>query len=504
MIKYSVTKFLQRSGKRKSLYLEVCPDGIAWAEFAGLTGFLDCSPAKRKSALGSLSSERSWAGADTTLILPPDQYQVFQMARPEGVNESELGDALKWKLKDLLDFNASDATSGVFPFPEDVSRGRRNLLNVVAARKPLVSELVALVESCGLALVSINIAELALRNLMPRIDPDRRGAALVHMRERFGQMIVCKGDVLYLSRQLGVKSDDLRDARSQESAVQSLALEMQRSLDYYEIQLGQMPPAVVRLVAQDNVLPLPLMLAAYVAAGVKTLDWAHFGLKEPLDSRCLIVWAASLATVRKDDGIIQQVNLYTDELRPRREKWLAGAALSALALVLVLVVVAAGVVRYQQFRLQATVSVLKQQNGQLQKSLKQLIGKVVARQPDSEIEASFDRVTVTMVRRRQLLGRLENVIPTEVTGFSVPLLALARQVPQGLWLTQIRLDALQGDVGLAGKAQSGQLVPMYLGKLGDEPAFAGKTFASFRLSREEDGRWIEFQVATDTAVEGAQ
>jgi len=167
-------------------------------------------------------------------------------------------------------------------------------------------------------------------------------------------------------------------------------------------------------------------------------------------------------------------------------------------------VVAAGVVRYQQFRLQATVSVLKQQNGQLQKSLKQLIGKVVARQPDSEIEASFDRVTVTMVRRRQLLGRLENVIPTEVTGFSVPLLALARQVPQGLWLTQIRLDALQGDVGLAGKAQSGQLVPMYLGKLGDEPAFAGKTFASFRLSREEDGRWIEFQVATDTAVEGAQ
>jgi Tfp pilus assembly protein PilN len=502
VIKNPVTKFLQRSGKRKDLYLEVCPDGIAWAEFAGLTGFLDCSPAKRKGALGDLSSERGWAGADTTLILPPDQYQIFQMACPEGINESELGDALKWKLKDLLDFNASDAISGVFPFPEDASRGRRNLLNVVAARKSLVSELVALAESCGLALVSINIAELALRNLMPRIDPDRRGTALVHMRERFGQMIVGKGDALYLSRKLGVKSDDLRDAPSQESAVQSLALEMQRSLDYYESQLGQMPPAVIRLVAQDNVLPP--MLATYMAATVKTLDWAYFGLKEPLDSRCLIAWAASLATVRKGDGIIQQVNLYTDELRPHREKWWAGAALSALALALVLVVVAAGVVRYQQLQLQATVSALKQQNGQLQKSLKQLTGKVAARQPDSKIEASLDRVTVRLVRKQQLLGRLENLIPTEFTGFSVPLLALARQVPQGLWLTQIRLDAIQGNVGLAGKAQSGQLVPMYLGKLGDEPAFAGKTFASFRLSREKDGRWIEFQVATDTSVEGVK
>ncbi|MEH6356173.1 MAG: PilN domain-containing protein [Marinobacter sp.] len=504
MIKHFITKIMRRSGKRQRVYLEISPDGIAWAEFAGLTGFLDCSPAKRKGALGALASERGWAGADTTLILPSDQYQVFQMARPEGINESELGDALKWKLKDFLDFNPSDAVSDVLPLPKEASRGRENQWNVVAARKSLVSELVALVKSCGLVMVSINVAELALRNLVLRIDPDCRGVALVHMRERLGQMIVCKGDVLYLSRKLGVTSDDLRNALNQESAVQSLALEMQRSLDYYESQLGQAPPTVIRLVAQDNVLPLLPMLATYVAATVKTLDWAPFSLKEPLDTRCLIAWSASLAIAGKSDDILQQVNLYIDELRPCREKLQAGAALSALALALVLVVVAAGVVRYQQFRLQAKVSALEQQSEQLQNSVEQLTNKVDARRPDPEIEVSLDRVTATLVRRQQLLGRVENLIATEATGFSVPLLALARQVPQGLWLTQIRLDALQGNVGLVGKAQSGQLVPMYLGKLGDEPAFAGKTFASFRLGREEGGRWIEFQVATDTDGEAAQ
>ena len=90
------------------------------------------------------------------------------------------------------------------------------------------------------------------------------------------------------------------------------------------------------------------------------------------------------------------------------------------------------------------------------------------------------------------------------TGFSSPLSALARQVPQGLWLTHIRLDASNGAVGLVGKAQSGRLVPVYLEQLGDEPAFMGKTFGSFRLDREEDGRWIEFQVATDRNWEGAE
>jgi MSHA biogenesis protein MshI len=499
-----ITKFLQRSGKRQRVYLEVRPDGIAWAESGGAAGFSDCSPAKRESVLGSLCSERGWAGADTTLIIPLDQYQVFQLERPEGIDESELGDALKWKLKDFLDFNPSNAVSDVFAFPEDASRGRGNLVNVVAARKSLVSGLVTLVENCGLALVSIDIAELALRNLIPRIDPDHRGAALVHMRERFGQMIVCKGQTLYLSRRLDVTSDDLRDASSQENAVQSLALEMQRSLDYYESQLGQVPPAVIRLVARDNVLPLSSMLASYVAADVETLDWKLFDLDQALDSRCLVAWSASLAMTGSGDELVQRVNLYTDDLRPQREKLQAGAALSVLILALVVIAVAAGVVQYQESQLQAATRGLQQQNEQLQRNTERLTSDVEARQPDPEVEAALERVTATLARRQRLLDRVENLIATETTGFSAPLSALARQVPEGLWLTQIRLDARQGNVGLAGKAQSGRLVPVYLEKLGDEPAFSGKTFGSFRLDREEDGRWIEFRVATDADGEMAK
>lgn len=499
-----LTKILRRSAKRQHVYLETRPDGIAWAESGGGAGFSDCSPARREEVLSALSSERGWAGADTTLVLPLDQYQVFQLERPEGIDESELGDALKWKLKDFLDFNPSDAVSDVFPFPEDASRGRGKLVNVVAARKSLAGELVSLLENCGLTLVAIDIAELALRNLIPRIDPARRGAALVHMRERFGQMIVCKGETLYLSRRLDVTSDDLRDASSQENAVQSLALEMQRSLDYYESQLGQVPPAVIRLVARDSVMPLSSMLASYVAANVETLDWTPFGLDEPLDSRCLVAWSASLAMVDGGAEKTQQVNLYTDELRPRKEKLQAGVALSLVVLALAGIAVAAGVVRYQESRLQAEVGALQQQNERLENSVAQLRRDVEARQPDPEVEAALDRVTDTLARRQQLLDRVEKLIATETAGFSAPMSALARQVPGGLWLTHIRLDARSGEVGLAGSAQSGRLVPVYLEKLGEEPAFAGKTFGSFRLDREKDGRWIDFSVATEAGGESVR
>jgi MSHA biogenesis protein MshI len=287
-----------RADTRTPVCLEVRPDGIAWAkgsEAVGSgTGFVDCLPAKRRETLESLVNEQGWAGAPAVVVLPIDQYQVFQVERPEGIEDSELADALKWKLKDFLDFSPSDAVSDVFSFPEDASRGRGPLVNVVAARKSLVQELVALADSAGLELVRVDIAELALRNLASRMDTSNRGVALVHLRERYGQMVVCRGDTLYLSRRLDVSYDDLRDAGRQENAVQSLALEIQRSMDYFESQLGQVPPATIRLVARDSVLPLTSMLSSYVAASIETVAWPEFGLEQDLDSRCLPAWSAGL------------------------------------------------------------------------------------------------------------------------------------------------------------------------------------------------------------------
>ncbi|MBW0149327.1 biogenesis protein MshI [Marinobacter arenosus] len=299
-----ITGLLSGSRGLQRVCLEVRPDGIAWAEtVVGSSvpvGFMECRPAQRTQALQELVKQRGWAGASTTLVLPLDQYQVFQMERPDGVDESELADALKWKLKDFLDFSPTDVVSDVFPFPQDASRGRGALVNVVAARKSLVRELVALVAASDLLLDRIDIAELALRNLASVLDENRRGIALVHLRESYGQMIVCREDTLYLSRRLDVPAADLRDVARQESAVQTLALEMQRSLDYYESQLGQVPPATIRMVARDSALPLASMVSSYVAVGVQMLDWAVLGLDQPLDSRCLPAWSAGLVRTKGD------------------------------------------------------------------------------------------------------------------------------------------------------------------------------------------------------------
>lgn len=293
-----ITGFLKPGGVPLQVSLEVRPDGIAWAvdgcSPSQRFGFAECRPARRVEVLRSVADQQGWGSAVTNLVLPMEHYQVFQVERPAGIDDSELADALKWKLRDLLEFSPSDAISDVFPFPADAGRGRGELVNVVAARKSLLQDLVKLLQESGLEPGRIDIAELALRNLVARLDPDSKGAALVHLRENYGQMVICRGPILYLSRRLDVSASGLRDAARQEGVVQALALELQRSLDYYESQMGQVPPATIRLVAGDGALPLASMLSSYLAGGVSDLDWTAFGLESPVDSRCLTAWGAGL------------------------------------------------------------------------------------------------------------------------------------------------------------------------------------------------------------------
>ena len=80
-------KGLFNAGKKDRVSLEIRPDGIAWSRRGKdmLPGFVECTPARRREALLGIISEHRLTGAETTLVLSLDQYQVFQLERPEAL-----------------------------------------------------------------------------------------------------------------------------------------------------------------------------------------------------------------------------------------------------------------------------------------------------------------------------------------------------------------------------------------------------------------------------------
>lgn len=267
---HSFKNAFKRERSRATLGLEIRPDGIAWAlsaEAADVgSGFDECTPAQREKCLKTRVQEITPGNCHVRVVLPIDQYQVFQIERPS-VEVSELAAAVRWKIKDLVDFPVDDAVVDVFDFPANASRGRGALVNVVVARKSLISDIATLLQASDLQLAEVDVAELAMRNLISDVGQGR-SAALVYLRKQYGHMVVCQGTTLYLSRRVDVRADDLRDAAIQEQAVMGLGLELQRSFDYYESQLGQVPPRQIHVIGHDEHLPLGGLLAGSLAAEV--------------------------------------------------------------------------------------------------------------------------------------------------------------------------------------------------------------------------------------------
>lgn len=186
------------------------------------------------------------------LVLEPGTYSLLQVELP-AVPREELIPAIRWKIKDLIDFHIDDSVIDLFDIPVDEQRGRAPMAYVVAARASLIQERVDMILASGLELTAIDIPELALRNLLTHYDEDVSGVALVHLSKQAGQIVLTRQSHLYLARSFSLGLDYLLDnpsADGQQAFVDSLALELQRSMDYYESYFGQ-PPISTILVTPD-------------------------------------------------------------------------------------------------------------------------------------------------------------------------------------------------------------------------------------------------------------
>ncbi|KZY43182.1 MULTISPECIES: hypothetical protein [unclassified Oleiphilus] len=275
----------KKKSKAQVVGLEVRSSGIALAvasknegknALITLCDYRECNAAERVSVLESLVEEHGLDGATCRVVLPADQYRVYPIEKPK-VEESELVDAVRWKLKDLLDYDVNDAVLDVYDFPQDALKGRPEQVNVVSSRSALIQDTVNLVNKSGLELETIEISELAIRNIALRLaDDDQRPVAVLYLRHGAGMIVLVKGDTLYFSRHFDFSLQALNDVAQQNSVIQQLSLEIQRSFDYFESQMAQVPPQTVALMGPAPNMPLANMLGGSIGARVEPLDMSLF------------------------------------------------------------------------------------------------------------------------------------------------------------------------------------------------------------------------------------
>ncbi|MDX1635740.1 MAG: PilN domain-containing protein [Marinobacter sp.] len=194
--------------------------------------------------------------------------------------------------------------------------------------------------------------------------------------------------------------------------------------------------------------------------------------------------------------MIQRVNLYTDDLKPRREPVRAATLLWSSVAVLALVVVAAVIARLDAAGAGDRLQALNAQVSELEQEAQRLTAKVEAQQPDPALEATVAELNQAINQRQRLLAEVERLVDYEDAGFSPYMAALARRVPEQLWLTGFQVDLLNNQLSLAGRTRVGGQVPLYLEQLGQEPVFSGRRFEQLSLKRDDSSGWIEFLIGS--------
>ena len=208
---------------------------------------------RAEHVLAPLAHNRELSHAAVSAVLSTDEYQLVQVEAPD-VQPEEMRSAVRWKLKDIISFPPSEAVVDVFEIPEQARYVESRMVYAVAARTDAVQRVVSLVKPRVRGFDVIDIPEMCLRNIAALLPQDEHGVALIALGDRFAQLtLTCRG-VLYLARRIDLSrgAETPAGEAAADFDVASLALELQRSLDYYESHYDQPGIADVVVTSGDE------------------------------------------------------------------------------------------------------------------------------------------------------------------------------------------------------------------------------------------------------------
>ncbi len=454
--------------------------------------------------LQQLKRRRALARHPRVALLQHAQYQCVAMDAPADVPRADWAAAVRWQLKDTVDFAVDSAALDVLAVPEGTSYRAQAQLIVVAAAAAEVAPLVAQASDAGVAWQAIDIAETALRNLGALVEPEGRAQAVLHCQARHATLIVTCGGALMSTRRMDLAlafADDDNDndndsdnhnpdPASRNQAYEQAGLELQRTLDGIERAFGQVTLARLLITPMPGVQRLcdhlgPLL---YVPVAPLQLDEVLDFSAVPelladaalLNHRLLAIGAALRpADPPATDGptpTARQINLFDARLAPQQQRFSARQGLLAMAGVAVLSLASA-----QGLRLAAKLASDNSQATEAQIAPLKAQRQALAAAATPSTGADLAALRTVEAGQRRIASALQAGVAGAREGHADYLAALARRASAQLWITGFSVSDDGSAIELAGRMADASVLADYLRSLNAEPRFKGRPFAQLSL-----------------------
>lgn len=233
-------------------------------------------------------------------VLSLDDYQLMLLEKPK-VADNEIGESVRWLVKDLIDFPIEEAVIDFFPAPTRV--GQPAKIYVVIARLPWLTTIAALIAEVGLNLKRMDIAALAICNVLGALHIVGNSAVLLVKEGEHYYILVVKDQLIYLERKLEFSSQGELNPQMFELFCSELVAELQRSIDFYQNREKTIPVKIFLdpTLGQDQKLIQCIETALNLRIAVLDIhQWLSRTEEIPLDGKanCLSVIGEALGLER--------------------------------------------------------------------------------------------------------------------------------------------------------------------------------------------------------------
>lgn len=224
-----------RPGELSFVHGRQGPGGAASVDVCGTRGFEG-----ELDAAQHVAKEYGFSRYQCSTLLSPGEYQMLLVEAPN-VPQAELKTAIRWRIKDLLDYHVNDATVDLLAVPPNPAGGERaQSMYAVTARNDLIQACIARFESARIPLSVIDIPETSQRNIAALFEHDERGLAMLYLGSNEGLLTINFRGELMLARRIDVGLQELTSAAgvAREEQFQRVLLELQRTFDHFDRQFA--------------------------------------------------------------------------------------------------------------------------------------------------------------------------------------------------------------------------------------------------------------------------
>lgn len=225
---YSVGLEYDANGFHLSVF-QMQNDQLTWVKYTNIP------LADWQSTLATYVKDNKLTDTPCVISFAANKYQILQVDRP-AVQDEELAQALTWSIKELV-MTQDELVVDYFDLPAQTTGG--NKVNVVAVKQIELYEVCQGIIASGLDLQKVTVEELVTCDLLP----PGNDAAITVIQEPGAEIClnIVKDQKLYFSRRIrGYEQlSTFTEMELQMGISETLSVELQRSMDFFESQLRQ-------------------------------------------------------------------------------------------------------------------------------------------------------------------------------------------------------------------------------------------------------------------------